>query len=114
MDEAIITSVLKTAMPWIKLKNGPAIDLYFEVTEPKEKKEFFRDFKKGEEIKLPNFGRIEDKIIQNPVETFNEGDLLDKNDEEFIARFVNQQTKKPLLEYDDHHHKFDKKVKQHG
>lgn len=105
MKKEIINQILKEAMPWVKLRKGKAIDLFFELMSPEDKKAFFSDLQKGHKIYLPNFGKIEGKPISNPIKTFSEDDLTQK-DQEWIKQFINQQSGKPILKYDKIKHKF--------
>jgi hypothetical protein len=105
----------RKAMPHIDVKDKGSADLYFEFLEPKERKEFFDDLISDENptIELPNFGKIENgPDISNQVKEINDKDL-DKSDEEFIKRFVEEHRKpaRPFLEYDEEAHKYKLKKK---
>lgn len=101
----------RSSSPHIPLKGGGAIDFFFELMEPKEKKEVLRDFVKGKLIKLPDFGKVEGpmgtKIVKNPVREVDKDDVKGVGyAKEFLRKFVERGTGSPLLEYDEAQHAY--------
>jgi predicted DNA-binding WGR domain protein len=86
----------KESIPHIQLKDSEdVVDLYFEFMTAQEKKEFFHDLLKHRKIKLLNNSH---NIID--IED------IDFDDFENIKKFLNQNTNKPVIEYDESKHRF--------
>lgn len=101
----------RRSSPHIPLKGGNAVDFFFELMQPKEKKEVVRDFMKGIKIKPPDFGRIETpsghKMIRNYVHEVSKEDLEDPDETKRELKMMEkQETGLPLLEYDEKKHKY--------
>ena len=86
----------KKSFPHILLKNDKPIDLFFELMSKNEKNEFFDDLLKHEKIKLDN-----GEIITI--------DDFEKDDIDYIKKYLNQQTNKDKIEYNQFKHKMERK-----
>jgi len=106
--------IKKKSMPHVGIPSKGLADLYFEFLEPKDRTEVFEDLRDGEVIKLPNYGEVYDRIIENVLKEITK-DNLDKSDMAYIQRYTTEQAQKtksfPILEYDEENHKYKLKDK---
>jgi hypothetical protein len=107
----LVNEIVKEAMPQVVLKDKGHADLHFEWIAPAERKKFWEDLtsKDAPEIKLPDFGYLDDKFFMgNPnAKTISKDDLL-RGGLDFIKVFVNDKRDPPhtFIEYDKQQHKF--------
>jgi len=93
-----LKNMLRISMPHLITKNKKRFDLYFELLDMESRKNIVRDLKKGLSIKVPNFGNV----------TWKDLDEIEQGRVDYLLKA--KATTTPLYRYDETSHEYKKTI----